>query len=423
MSLRACAWLFYRFPRVSNSLEIVLKNDVNSEALEQALARATEVHPWVKLVPQIGEDGSVNLTMSDKPLALVKKEGPADLGGEETDGRIFGVSYYKNKIYIAYFHGLTDGTGRNRFFETLLYYYFSIKNGKEYEPGSIWTLEGQAHPGLFDDPMENLYEVNPAHEFLPQPVEEEIFYLPEVRERDAVSKTSEGVGARYYLRVKSTDLIGYTKAHGQTPTVALQLFMAQALQQMNSDNAKKYVAAIPCNLRKVIDKNDVFENAWNFIYQSIDPADLSTDEETLGRALRADLKAQMDPDQLKEIENRDIRIALEAEQLKTKEERDNLYKEKYPFFIGTYVFSYIGTIGGQEYMEEVEDAIWTSVMPRIPMITMVEIAGEFAITILQPFEGSHYADALAAQLEAHGIPVVKQMKLPAGGRSKVYLSL
>ena len=190
------------------------------------------------------------------------------------------------------------------------------------------------------------------------------------------------------------------------------------------NNEKLITAAIPCNLRKALGKEDVFEDAWDFLFQSIGPSDLkSKDEDTYGKELRSHLKELMDPNQLKTMQNKNIKISLDACECKSKEERKKYYLKKCSYVPGTYMFSYIGSVDGKEYMNEIESAIWTSVTTGMPMITMVEIGGEFSISIIQNFEESKYVDALAKAIEDHGINIISKSKLPSGGQSKVMYGL
>lgn len=111
------------------------------------------------------------------------------------------------------------------------------------------------------------------------------------------------------------------------------------------------------------------------------------------------------PDQLKTTINAFNAITEEAEKIPDFKDRMDFYKKCYPTFIGTYVFSYIGRLAYHGYMNEIEDVSWTSAIRRIPMITMVEVGGEFSITFLQNFETPKYADAIAKEMEGLGIDV------------------
>lgn len=64
---------------------------------------------------------------------------PRVIGGETTNYHMLDVTFWKNKISFAMFHGLCDGLGFNRFIEAVLYHYFCLKDGKAYSDEGIWT--------------------------------------------------------------------------------------------------------------------------------------------------------------------------------------------------------------------------------------------------------------------------------------------
>jgi len=49
------------------------------------------------------------------------------------------VTYWKDRISFAMFHGLCDGLGLNRFIEAVLYHYFCLRDGRKYSDEGIYT--------------------------------------------------------------------------------------------------------------------------------------------------------------------------------------------------------------------------------------------------------------------------------------------
>ena len=116
--------VFYLFGPMINEQMVVLKDDVDKEALQEALNKTLEVHPWVKEVPY-EKNAEFLFKQSGKPFLLIENEGAVNLGNEAVNGHLLGVTYKKNKIWVFYTHQLTDGTGRMMFYKTLMYNYFS----------------------------------------------------------------------------------------------------------------------------------------------------------------------------------------------------------------------------------------------------------------------------------------------------------
>lgn len=420
--IRYCAWLYFYFLDAGNTQYIQLNENVNGEILQKAIDEAVKVHPWINFVLDI-DGADIRYKEADTPFRAVEMYGPANIGGAFAGGRMFSISYIENKIWISYFHGLTDGVGRNRFYDTLMYYYFTFKNGKEYDSTGIWLNDGTVREGMFEDLGDHQYEVTPGFVPKPAPRDEDIFYMPETL---AVDKSKddefiyEGAGmTRYHLKIKSTEFMAFCKENGHSPASAFQAIMARVLQEMYPDNEKQITAALPVNCRTAVGLENTHRNGWTFAFQSVLPEQLKLNEKELGAQLRADLKELISPDQLKSTLNAYNAITQEAEKYSDFRERLSFYAKNYSIFIGTYVFSYIGRLADHGYLNEIEDLCWTSAIRRIPMITMVEVGDEFSITFLQNFETSKYADAVAAAMDKLGIPVTLLKKMESRGHAPV----
>lgn len=76
---------------------------------------------------------------NDLPLLVAESEKPRVIGGEITNYHMLDVTYWKNKISFAMFHGLCDGLGLNRWIEAVLYHYVCLKDGRTYSDEGIYT--------------------------------------------------------------------------------------------------------------------------------------------------------------------------------------------------------------------------------------------------------------------------------------------
>ena len=420
--IRYCAWLYFYFLDAGNTQYIQLSENVNGEILQKAIDEAVKVHPWINFVLDIN---GADITYKDAGTRFkaVEMYGPANIGGAFAEGRMFSISYIENKIWISYFHGLTDGVGRNRFYDTLMYYYFTFKNGKEYDATGIWLNDGTVREGMFEDLGDHKYDITPGFVPKPTPKDEDIFYMPETLEVDKSHKDDfvyEGTKmTRYHLTIKSAEFMAFCKENGHSPASAFQAVMARVLQGMFPDNQKLFTAALPVNCRTAVGLENTHRNGWTFAFQTVSPEQLNQSDAKLGKQLRADLKELISPDQLKSTLNAYNAITREAEKFTDFRERMTFYAKNYNTFIGTYVFSYIGRLADHGYLNEIEDLCWTSAIRRIPMITMVEVGDEFSITFLQNFETDKYAQAVAVAMEKLGIPVTLLKKMESRGHAPV----
>ena len=66
------------------------------------------------------------------------------------------VTYWKDRISFAMFHGLCDGLGLNRFIEAVLYHYFCLRDGRKYSDEGIYTERIPYDPAEETDIHSNL---------------------------------------------------------------------------------------------------------------------------------------------------------------------------------------------------------------------------------------------------------------------------
>ena len=70
MSVGYAEQIFYSFTNLGNAQEVILRDNVDKSALDAAVAKTVQVHPWVKSVP-CQKDGDIYLfkrTMTVHPV-------------------------------------------------------------------------------------------------------------------------------------------------------------------------------------------------------------------------------------------------------------------------------------------------------------------------------------------------------------------
>lgn len=121
-------------------VDAILKADVNPECLKYALLMTYKRFPtfsvniarglfWYYFEPKISG-----------PEAMLEDDYPLRPFSDEKDkGYLFRVLYFKNRISLEVFHGISDGNGAAIFLKTLLFNYFTIMN--DMEPADRYALE------------------------------------------------------------------------------------------------------------------------------------------------------------------------------------------------------------------------------------------------------------------------------------------
>ena len=399
MSIGYAEQIFYSFTNLGNAQEVILRDDVNKEALDAAVEKTVKVHPWVKSVP-CQKDGEIYFKETADPFKAIDYAGPMPLGDDNSYRRFFGVSYHKNKIWLNYHHSLCDGTGRMIFYNTLMHHYFSIKNNKEYDEPNVLLSSPE---DLYGEPFAKLNELPAGYQPPALDFGKDAFVFPEMQSLNFIPLENRD-NYRYHFTVKEADFMAYVKSKGMTPSVAIQIFLAKAIQELNPGNKKRILCGFPVNLKKMMGCPNSFKNGWVLQTQELKVELLSKDEGELGKEHRAAFKERVSEEALKAMANDIVKANQEAQKFHTMEERRKHYFESATFAALTYTLTYIGTLQKTEYSDELVDSIWSSLSPA-PMISMVDFYGMFSITINSPFAFADYTAALVKQFEAHGIPV------------------
>ncbi len=397
--------VFYLFGPMINEQMVVLKDDVDKEALQEALNKTLEVHFWVKDVPY-EKNAEFLFKQSGKPFLLIENEGAVNLGNEAVNGHLLGVTYKKNKIWIFYTHQLTDGTGRMMFYKTLMYNYFCIKDKTQYENIDAFTSVPE---GLYDEPFAKKLPYSQGFTPKAPAPDGDFFSFPETVGLDQASlATPQGILTyRYNFTVSSSDFMAYVKKNGMSPAIGFELFMAKTVQELFPDNKLPVKSEFPVNIRKISATPNTFKNAFVNVSQRIYPSMLSEDDSELGKKLRAEFKESTSDDNLKVKINSTVDGLIQADQYHTIKEKFDSFCKTSVYEAKTYIFTYMGTFPPTGYSDQILNSMWFSYAPY-PIISMVDMSGKFSITINTQFDFTKYAEALQTQFEKHGIPVISK---------------
>ena len=124
-------------------LTIKMKDIVNGEILADAVNKTMKRYPYFR-VRMCADENSVFFEDNPAPVPVLHSKKRTVLGSEETSGHLMAFCWWKNRLYIDVYHGLTDGGGIDPLIRTLLYYYCSSFYGKEFSAEGI---------RLCDDPV------------------------------------------------------------------------------------------------------------------------------------------------------------------------------------------------------------------------------------------------------------------------------
>ena len=151
--------------------------------------------------------------VDDLPFLVAESESPRVIGGEITNYHMLDVTYWKDRISFAMFHGLCDGLGLNRFIEAVLYRYFCFKDGRVYSNEGIYTERIPYDPAEEIDIHTVRRKAN-IKELKAITGKEKRFRLPELLDNKVEKMYS------LPLRVKTGDFLGWCKANAASPATA-----------------------------------------------------------------------------------------------------------------------------------------------------------------------------------------------------------
>ena len=383
-------------------VEVSLSENVQGDLLQQAVDKALQRLPYYGST-FVRKRGLYYYADDDLPLLVAESEAPRVIGGAITNYHMLDVTYWKNKISFAMFHGLCDGLGFNRFIEAVLYHYVCLKDGRQYSDEGIYTDRIPYDPAERADIHAERRKAN-LKKVKEMTGKEKRFRLPELMENKVEKMYS------LPLKVKTEDFLGWCKANGASPAAGAAAIMTQAIARENDVRDSVIMSVVPISLRKVLQVEKTFKNCYAAIFLPTAPEDarsLSTGE--LAAKLRADMRAQMNGEFPKLIcAGMNTLIHLGAKMpgyyLKTKVLAMSDNNPQDTFFV-----DYVGGLRCNDYADQITEVRYLNAPPAngASFVLMSETAGYFHINFTQTIASDRYYLAFAAILDELGIPYEK----------------
>ena len=119
------------------TVEVCHREEINGDLLQQALDRTVQRMPYLTDTLVAEETGKVWYAENPLPMQAAHTAELRRVGGRETNYHMLDLTWDENKTWFSMFHGFCDGQGISAFLETVLYYYYCLKDGKTYDPNGI----------------------------------------------------------------------------------------------------------------------------------------------------------------------------------------------------------------------------------------------------------------------------------------------
>ena len=161
------------------TVEVTHREDVDEELLQRALERTLHRMPY--LTDTFTEEhGAVYYAENPLPMTAAHTDKIRRVGGAETNYHMLDLTWDGNKTWFSMFHGFCDGQGLNAFLESVLYYYYCMKDGTEYDPNGIRTDKDRMTDAETFEPCSKTYEVSPDFKMPERKEQPKPYHLPDI---------------------------------------------------------------------------------------------------------------------------------------------------------------------------------------------------------------------------------------------------
>ena len=251
--------------------DYIFSEDIDIEILEKAWRMTLDECPYYERSMECEEGKLVfvphTCSCHVEEIEDPEKETPSD--GPSFGKDLMWVRAKGNRLRTGISHAMTDGFGKNLFTRLLLFHYFSLKDGKEYQK----PFADPATGALLADPDSDVY----ADALFPTGgapdglvPEERAFVLPEgdssfgvhqicVDDRRFTEVCAKTLGmtdpAEYQALSKKVAPIG-----GLDP-IAMYILLGKVLQKVYADNERRYACRFPINSRSICGRSFMLRNA------------------------------------------------------------------------------------------------------------------------------------------------------------------
>ena len=394
-------YFYYDSALAGIEYRVYLDERVAGSALKEALRKVRAVHPYLSW--NVREDkGDFYYVKTDEEI--LQKEGnkfPA-LGMCDALGRLAAVIYYDNVIGFSFFHGLLDGLAAKRVLESIVYFYFAAKDSKAYPQDKVMTKAASLYETLTCEPYAKRYAVFNEKSLDEQSEEcnrnDELFSLLNMPENHGDKDVIQ------VIRISSLQLMEYSRSNNTSPSIAMGLLAAKAIQHLHPDNAKTIRINIPVSIRDALNIPDTFKNTTMDVALYVKPSELCDENiRQTGERLRGELKRKMDYDAFRAKANAAMDFLDSAAANKDYKSRFDFYNSLTAPTADTIFISYMGKFNANGYNEHIKGCDGAS-MPRDGFVfNIYDCGGNFNLSLIKRGLDTSYSDAFIKVCTEAGI--------------------
>ncbi len=227
-------------------VSLKMKDMVDERILRESVATTMRRYPYFSVRMEHGEDGFA-FVPNERPVPVLHQDEPAVLASPQTDGHLFAVCFWKNKIHLEVYHALTDGAGIYELIKTLLYYYCSAYYGVTLSAESIRLADSPVDPAEWEDPARAIRDYSGA-------ICVEKWNKPAYQLVDGGRITLSPDCICYNIRIPEAEFMRFNLSNDGSPGTIVALFLARAIQNLRTEKGgdDPVVIAMCVNQRRAI---------------------------------------------------------------------------------------------------------------------------------------------------------------------------
>ena len=395
------------------TVKITHRDPIDGELIQRALDRTVQRMPYLSDTLVI-EGGAVYYAANPLPMEAAHTAEIRRVGGSETNYHMLDLTWDGNVTFFSMFHGFCDGQGIYTFLESVLYHYYCMKDGVEYDPNGIRADSTRMTEGETFEPFSKQFEVSPGFSMPPRQAQPAAYHLPEI-----VRNGSDEV-LEYGLCLPSEAFMRFVKENGTSPSVMLSMLVGEAIRQLHPDADAPVMVNIPISIRRQLGCEETFRNCSSRAVLPVTgtPMDALPFDQRAAR-LRAMLKQQMDSDRFRSVYNTLGKMYRERMEQAT-DYREELKKPAGFTTVShdTFYIDYIGSMHKTGYSDQITDVrfLCQPAAGNTLHLNVIEHNGEFRVSCLAMSDVSNIAEALDRVIRGFGLPVrnvpVQRFTLP-----------
>lgn len=397
--LSAVPYYYSASKQSPNTVRLILElqDEVEEELLRVAVGEAMVRYPYFKVRAAV-ENEELCLVENEADVTVQNREKPILLGSEEANGYLLAFSWWENRIYLDFFHGLADGAGILPLLRTMMYYYCR----KRYD--SSLSREGVRLAGEVI-PLEEIEDPYPAS------VDDGIQPIGKAKRKRALNLAETGLctpgtPTRYTIKIPEKALMGYCRGREGSPAAVIGLLMARAVDFVHPNASLPIICGMAMNIRGVLNKPLAHHSLVSQLFLEYRDGIKSMPLEEQVTCFRGMILLQSQKENVLDSVRNNLKLAARLKELPDLASRRFMMQKAVSASMGadTFKVSYVGKCGmgaAERYTKTMGTMI--DLNGSGIMIEVNAVNGWFFLEFMQEWEEDVYVNAFCRQLEAEYI--------------------